>query len=133
MLFGRTLIQISAALSILLKDVSSGAGTEVPSLRVLTDKVTRLWCLYALIHIHTLRASDVSSVARFADATVGAQTVDTLTIPAQVPHHTALINISSISGVPRSQRTHLLVLGRPWQGTELTVVTPSSAPITATL
>lgn len=42
---------------------------------------------------HTLRASDVSSVARFADATVGAQTVDTLTIPAQVPHHTALIDI----------------------------------------
>lgn len=41
----------SAALSILLQDVSTRTGTEVASLRVLTDEVTRLWCLYALIHI----------------------------------------------------------------------------------
>lgn len=133
MLFGRTLIQISAALSIFLQDVSAGAGTEVASLGVLTDEVTRFWCLYALIHIHTLRAADVSSVARFAGAAEGAQSVDALTILAQVPHHTTLINISAISGVPRSQRTHLLVLRGAGQGAELAVGAPASASITATL
>ena len=42
---------------------------------------------------HTLRAADVGSVARFAGAAEGAQSVDALTILAQVPHHTTLINI----------------------------------------
>ena len=42
---------------------------------------------------HTQRASDVSGVARFAGATKGAQSVDTLAVLAQVPHYTTLIDI----------------------------------------
>lgn len=42
---------------------------------------------------HTLCAADVGSEARFAGASVGAQSVETLTILAQVAHHTTLINI----------------------------------------
>lgn len=42
---------------------------------------------------HTQCAADVSGVARLAGAAVGAQSVDTLTVFAQVPHHTTLINI----------------------------------------
>lgn len=42
---------------------------------------------------HTQCAADVSGVARFTDAAVGAQSVDALTVLAQVPHHTTLINI----------------------------------------
>lgn len=46
----------SAALSIFLQDVPAGAGAQVASVRVLTDEVARLWCLYALIHIWWERA-----------------------------------------------------------------------------
>lgn len=42
---------------------------------------------------HTQRAGYVSCVARFADAVIGAQSIDTLTILAQVSHHTTLVNI----------------------------------------
>lgn len=42
---------------------------------------------------HTQSAADVGGVAGLAGAAVGAQTVDALTILAQVPHHTTLINI----------------------------------------
>lgn len=42
---------------------------------------------------HTLRPADVGGVARLAGAAVGAQRVDTLTVPAQVAHHLTLVDI----------------------------------------
>lgn len=48
--------ETSAALSVFLQDVSARAGAQVPSLCVLADEVTRLWCLNALIHVWKERA-----------------------------------------------------------------------------
>lgn len=42
---------------------------------------------------HTLGAADVSAVAGLAVAGVGAQSVETLAVFAQVAHHATLINI----------------------------------------
>lgn len=42
---------------------------------------------------HALCASDVSGVSRFADAVVGAQSVEAPTVLAKVSHHTTLINV----------------------------------------
>lgn len=42
---------------------------------------------------HANCAGDVGGVAGFAGAAVGPQRVDALTVPAQVSHHTALVNV----------------------------------------
>lgn len=112
-LFALTLIQISAALAVLLQDVSSGTGTEVASLCVFTDEVTRLRSLHTLIHIHTQGASDICGVSSFTHTAVGAQAVDTLSVHTQVPHHTTLIYVFAVCCVSRPQWTHLLVVCGP--------------------
>lgn len=40
---------------------------------------------------------------------------------------------SAVSGVSRTQGAHLLVVGGAWQGAQLTVGAPASAPVTAAL
>lgn len=42
---------------------------------------------------HANCAGDVGGVAGFAGAAVGTQRVDALTVPAQVSHHTTLVNV----------------------------------------
>lgn len=42
---------------------------------------------------HANCAGDVGGVAGFAGAAVGAQRVETLTVPAQVSHHATLVNV----------------------------------------
>lgn len=42
---------------------------------------------------HAERPGDVRGVASLADAAVGTQHVDALTVLAQVSHHTTLVNV----------------------------------------
>lgn len=63
----------------------------------------------------------------------GSDGVDALAILAQIWHHLALIDISAVCGVARSEWTHLLVLYSAGQWAELTLCAPASAHVAAAL
>lgn len=132
-LFGGTLIQIFACLSIWLQTVSSGAGAQITALSVLTQEVTRLWRQSALIHINTRGGGKVSFVTHITVTSEGSNCVDALTMFTQFWDHLALINIPPISGVAWSERAHLLVLDSAREWTKLALRSPPSASITAAL
>lgn len=130
-LFGLTLIKIFTSLPILLKNVPPWTRAQVTALCVFTDEVARLWRLDTLVHVHTGGACNVSGVAQFAETTEGAHGVDALSIPTQVRHDFAFVNISAISSVAGAMGTELLVVAGSRQGADLTLIAPASASIAA--
>lgn len=177
----------SAALVVVLYDIPPRARAQISPLCVLTDEVTRCGSLNTFVHIYrthehftqtlklkhhstcvcvscvrltnTLSACDISCVSWFARAAEGAQSIQTLTVLTQIPHHLTLVNIYtthryiqqihtihsvtrvigrcvctlSVCCVSGSKRTHLLVLCGSGQRAELTVWSPAAASITTTL
>lgn len=86
-LFGGTLVQIFACLSIRLQTVSSGAGAQITALSVFTQEVTRLWRQRTFIHINAGGGGEVSFVAHITVTSEGANGVDALTVLTQVWDH----------------------------------------------